>query len=209
MSVKYEIAVKLKTSKSGAVLRNRIKLPHPVKTDAKVAVICPEDSAVAAEARQLGAVAVGEESLFERIRGGDIPFTMLICHTGSEDKLKQANLGRILGPKGLMPNLKMKTITSNVKALMTDSAGAAEFRERRGVLRIAIGQLGFTPEMVAKNLKAVMGKVKNDISALDENAVKSIDEVVLSSTNGPGFSLNGGFKPTEEGLLVEHLISPM
>ncbi|KAK3370003.1 ribosomal protein L1-like protein [Podospora didyma] len=208
-SIKYEVAVKLKSTKNGPVIRNRIRLPFPVKTDTRVGVICPENSPLALEAQQLGAVAVGEESLFEQIRQGHFPFNKLICHTSSEAALKKANLGKLLGPKGMMPSAKTKTLTSDVKATMHELIGADDFRERDGVVRLAVGQLGFTPQMLADNLKTFMDQVKADMNEIDDNYSKSLDEVVLSSTNGPGFSLNGSFKPTDESLKVEDLQSVM
>lgn len=164
---------------------------------------------VAIQARQAGAVAVGEETLFEQIREGNIKFTALLCHTSSADKLQKANLGRLLGPKGLMPNLRGKTITTNVLSMMKDLVGADNYREKMGVVRIAIGQLGFSPEMVADNVKAFVGKVNADIAEVEEQTPKSIHEVVLSSTHGPGFSLNGGFNPTDEKISTAMLAGPM
>jgi large subunit ribosomal protein L1 len=209
LSVKYELAIKLKTIKSGPVVRDTIRLPHPVKTDTRVAVICPDDSPLVAEAKALGAVAAGGESLFARIREGDIPFNKLICHTDSEAALKQANLGKILGPKGLMPSMKLKTITSNIRNLMRDLVGADEYRERAGVVRMAVGQLGFTPQMVADNVKMLVGQVKTDCARLEDQIDKRIDEIVLASTHGPGFSLDGGFNPTDDKVAPEHLMGPM
>ncbi|KAB5547393.1 ribosomal protein L1-like protein [Coniochaeta sp. 2T2.1] len=207
--VKYDLAVKLKTLKNGPMVRNRIKLPHPVKTDIRVGVVCPEDSAIAIEARQLGAVVVGEESLFQSIREGKISFNRLICHSESEAALKKANLGKILGPKGMMPSQKMKTITGNVRNTMREMIGADEYRERTGVVRMAVGQLGFTPQMLADNIKALMKQVKNDISGLEDEIDKKIEEVVLHSTHGPGFSLNASFNPTDDKITPEHLMGPM
>ncbi|KAK4168069.1 ribosomal protein L1-like protein [Cladorrhinum sp. PSN259] len=204
---KYELAVKLKTHKSGPVVRNRIRLPFPVKTDTRIGVICPEE--LAAEAQQLGAVAVGEERLFEAIRAGNIRFNKLICHVDSQDALKKANLGKILGPKGLMPSAKTKTITNDIKATVKDLIGADEYRERNGVVRMAVGQLGFTPEMLSDNVKSFMSSLKYDMSRLDDSTTKALDDVVLSSTNGPGFSLNGTFASTDEAVKPEYLQSTM
>ncbi|KAK4149978.1 ribosomal protein L1-like protein [Chaetomidium leptoderma] len=207
--VKYEVAVKLRTNKSGPVIRNRIRLPFPVKTDTRIGVICPEDSPLMVEAQQLGAVAVGEESLFESIRQGNIPFNKLICHVDSQDALKKANLGKLLGPKGLMPSQKTKTLTTDLKATVQDLIGADEYRERSGVVRLAVGQLGFTPQMLSDNVKSLMSLLKSDIGNADDNHPKMLDEVVLSSTNGPGFSLNGLFPPADENLKPEQLQSVM
>jgi large subunit ribosomal protein L1 len=161
------------------------------------------------EAQQLGAVAVGQESLFESIRAGQLPFNKLICHVDSVEALRKANLGKILGPKGLMPSPKTKTITSDLKATVQELIGADEYRERDGVVRMAVGQLGFTPQMLSDNIKSFMNLLKQDISNADENHPKALDEVVLSSTNGPGFSLNGAFHPTDPKLKPEHLQSVM
>lgn len=171
--------------------------------------MCPDGSHLASEVLGLGAVVAGQESLFESIREGKITFNRLICHSDSETALKKAGLGKILGPKGLMPSAKTKTITTNVKGLMKELIGADEYRERSGVLRLAIGQLGFTPDMLADNVKAFMRAVKTDIVALEDHVDKKIEEVVLSSTNGPGFSLNGGFNPTDDKIQPAHLQGPM
>ncbi|KAK4656703.1 hypothetical protein QC762_206600 [Podospora pseudocomata] len=208
-TVKYDLAVKVKTQKSGPVLRSAIRLPFPVKTDTRIGVICPEGSALATEAQQLGAVAVGEESLFEAIRRGEIAFNKLICHTDSQEALKKAQVARILGPKNLMPNPKRGTITSDIKETMQELIGADEYRERNGVVRMAVGQLGFSPKMLADNIKAFMSKLKDNINQLDDNIPKAIDEVVLSTTHGPGISLNGNFAPTDDKVKPEHLATVM
>lgn len=207
--MKYDLAVNLKTAKSGAVIKSRIRLPHPVRSDRRIGVICKDGSALAIQAKAAGAVAVGEDSLFEIIRAGTIAFTSVICDQGSADKLAKANLGRILGPKGIMPSVRQKTITSNVLSLLREMAGADNYREKDGVVRIAIAQLGFSPEMVAANVKAMVTKVKEDCQALDYQTSKDVHEVVLSTTHGPGFSLNGGFMPTEQGLTAAMLKGPM
>jgi large subunit ribosomal protein L1 len=207
--VKYDIAIKFKTLKNGPVVRNRIRLPHGVKSDIRIAVVAPETSNIAAEARTLGAVVVGEETLFEQIRNGNIQFNRLICHSDSEAALKKAQLGKILGPKGMMPNAKMKTITNNIKNTMRELIGADEYRERNGVVRMAVGQLGFTPQMIADNVKAMMKQIKADVGALEDQIDKKIEEVVLSTTHGAGFSLNGSFNPTDDKITPEMLQGPM
>lgn len=163
-----------------------------------------------AEAQRLGAVAAGQESLFESIKAGQINFNKLICHESSEEALKKANVGKVLGPRGLMPNRRLGTITDDIEKTMRDMVGSDEYRERDGVVRLAIGQLGFTPQMLADNLKAAMDKMKRDMHIIVEQGhPKAIDEVVLGSTHGPSFSLNGNFNPTEEGLEIKDLELPM
>lgn len=180
-----------------------------MRSDRRIGVICREGSALAIQAKAAGAVAVGEDSLFEIIRAGTIAFTSVICDQSSAEKLSKANLGRILGPKGIMPSVRQKTITTNVLGLLREMAGADNYREKDGVVRIAIGQLGFSPEMVAANVKAMVAKVKEDCQALEYQTSKDLHEVVLSTTHGPGFSLNGGFLPTEQGAALSTLKGPM
>ncbi|KAK0720106.1 60S ribosomal protein L1, mitochondrial precursor [Lasiosphaeris hirsuta] len=208
--IKYEVHVKLKAAKNGPVVRNRIRFPFAVKSDTRIGVICPEDSPMMEEARQLGAVAMGEESLFESIRAGNFPFNKLICHTDSKEALKKANVGKLLGPKGMMPSERHGTITSNLKTTIGEMIGSDEYRERDGVVRMAIGQLGFSPQMLADNLKAVMESIKRDMDGIIEDGhPKSLDEVVLSTTHGPAFSLDGKFNPTDEKIQPQDLQSAM
>lgn len=156
-----------------------------------------------------GAVATGEETLFQQIKDGNIDFNRLICHSDSLGALNKANLGRILGPKGLMPSDKTKTVTKDVKGLLRDLSGAEDYRERDGVVRMPIGQLTFTPEQLSDNIKAFVDALKKDIAKLESQVVKTIDEIVLSTTHAPGFSLNGGFRSTDENLTTAQLTGPM
>ncbi|KAI2465258.1 ribosomal protein L1 [Annulohypoxylon bovei var. microspora] len=210
-SVTYEIALKIRTPKSSAVLRNRIRLPYPIKNDTRIAVICKEDSGAMHDARSSGAVAFGEESLYELIKANPskLPFNRLICHVECEPSLKKANLGRILGPKGLMPSLKTNTITRSVKSLMHEMVGAETYREKVGAIRMPIGNIQFTPKMLAENVKAFVAAVKENIGNLEDRVKKDLIEVVLTSTNGPGFSLNGGFGSTDEKIQPAHLSTAM
>lgn len=209
-SVKYDLAVKLKTAKSGAVIKSRVQLPHTVRSDRRIGVICGENTALAIQARNAGAIAAGDESMFELIRSGSIAFTSVICDQGSADKLaKQKDLGRILGPKGLMPSTKQKTITSNVLQLLKEMHGADNYREKDGVVRIAIGQLGFTPDQLAANIKTMVSKVKEDCQELEGQTPKILHEIVLSTTHGPGFSLTGGFASSDPVITPDMLSGPM
>ncbi|OAL46858.1 ribosomal protein L1 [Pyrenochaeta sp. DS3sAY3a] len=193
-SVKYEVAVRLKTIKNGPVVRNRMRLPHPVKTDLRICVIAAPDSKAAAEARREGASLVGEDEVFAQIKEGKIDFDRCICHIDSLQKMNKAGLGRILGPKGLMPSTKAGTVVSSVESIVRNMISGTEYRERLGVIRLAVGQLGFTPEELQSNIKAFIEAMKLDMARMSDRATKDIGEVVLSSTNGPGFSLNGEFR---------------
>ena len=193
-SSKYELHLRLKTPKNGAVVRNRLRLPHPVKTDMRICVICPPDSAAAKTAIANGASVVGEETVFDSIKEGRIEFERCICHQDSLAKLSKAGVARILGPRGLMPSAKTGTVVKDVGTSVRDMVGGSEYRERLGVVRIAIGQLGFSPEEVQRNVRAFVEGVRKDIAGLSDRISKDIHEVVLSSTNGPGLSLNGDFR---------------
>ncbi|RDW95090.1 putative 50S ribosomal protein L1 [Coleophoma crateriformis] len=193
-SVKYEMAIKLKTLKNGPVVRNRLRLPHPVKTDLRICVICPPDSAHATAAKAAGATLVGEEAIFEAVKDGRIEFDRCICQVDSLAKMNKAQMGRFLGPRGLMPSAKMGTVVKDPSTVLKDLIGGAEYRERLGVVRMAIGQLGFTPEEMQRNIRVFMEAVKKDMGQLSEKINKELAEVVLSSTNSPGFSLNGDFR---------------
>lgn len=188
------------------MIRNRVRLPHPVKTNVRIAVVCPPDSDAAKGALKAGAVMAGEEQLFDKIKEGVIEFDQLICHPDSLVKLQRQGLGRVLGPKGLMPSVKTNTILKDVAAAVRNVAGASEYRERVGVVRIAIGQLGYTPEELQRNIKAYIDALKKDIAGMNDRINKEIHEVVLSSTNGPGLSLNGDLRgpdsPTTKDLAV-------
>ncbi len=197
-SVGYDLAVKLKSLKGGPVVRNRIRLPHPVGSDTRIGVVCRRTASSRPRRGRSAPWQLGEESLFEQIRAGNIPFNKLICHESSEAALKKAALGKILGPKGLMPNLKTRTITKDVLEMMREIAGASDYKERNAVVRLAIGQLGFTPEMVSDNIKAFMSLLRSDVAGIEGRFAKTVDEVVLSATHSPGFSLNGAFASTDE-----------
>lgn len=210
-SVTYELSLKIRTPKNSPVLRSRLRLPYPIKNDTRIAVICKEGSGAMHDARTGGAVAFGEESLFEMIKTNPnkLPFNRLICHIESEPALKKAGLGRILGPKGLMPSLKTNTITKSVKSLMHEMVGAENYRERIGAIRMPIGNIQFTPKMLSENVKTLVTAIKENVSNMEDRVKKDLIEVVLTSTNGPGFSLNGGFNATDEKVQPSHLSTAM
>ncbi|KAG5291675.1 50S ribosomal protein L1 [Histoplasma ohiense] len=192
-SVKYEIHVRLRSTRGGAVIRNQVRLPHSVQPLARVCVICPPDSKAAKEAASVGAEVIGEEEVFEQIKKDNINFDLCICHTSSLAAMNKAGLGRILGPKGLMPSSKLGTVVDNIAKTVKNLRGGTSYRERMGVVRVAIGQLGFSPDQLKQNIVTFISQLKKDASILDESS-KDVLEVVLSSTNSPGFSLNGDFR---------------
>lgn len=194
---KYELHVKLRTAKNGPVVRNRMRLPHPVKTDVRICVICPPGSKAAEDATKAGAVLVGEDDVIAIIKGGKIEFDRCICHEDSLTKLNKSGIGRILGPRGMMPSTKTGTVIKDVTASIRDMTGGSEYRERMGVIRMAVGQMSFTPQELQRNIKAFMESLKKDMALISDKMSKELHEVVLSSTSAPGFSLNGEFKSAD------------
>lgn len=177
-SPKYDLAVKLRTLKNGPAVRSRLQLPHPVKTGLRICVICPPDSPIAAAALKAGAVIVGEETVFEAVKEGRIDFDRCLCHIDSTQKLNKSGVGRMLGPRGLMPSAKFGTVVKDVGTSVRSLAGGSEYREKLGVIRMAVGQLGFSPEEMQSNIKAFMAEVKKDIAKLSDKIGKEIHEVV-------------------------------
>lgn len=175
---KYECHIKLKTKKDGPVIRSQMRLPHSVKTDIKICVICPPDSVAAKQAREAGAVLVGEEEVFDIIKSGKVDFDRCIAQPSSLPKMNQAGLGRILGPRGLMPSTKLGTVVDNVGSAIKNMLGGSMYRERQGVVRMAVGQLGFTPEQLRDNLKSFVGQIKKDAASLSDQVTKEVYEVV-------------------------------
>lgn len=177
-SAKYELAIRLRTVKNGPSIRNRLKLPHAVNTAVRIAVICPTPSRMAELARAAGASIVGEDDVIDSIKKGDINFDRLLCVRQSAQKLNKAGVGRILGPKGLMPTTKQGTIIDDIVRAVKGMVGGSEYRERLGVIRLAIGQLAFTPEELQRNIKTVMESIKKDMARLSGKLSKEIHEVV-------------------------------
>ena len=160
-----------------------MRLPHTVDSSQRIAVICPPDSPAATAAKKAGATLVGEDVIFDAVKEGRIEFERLICHADSVAKLSKANLGRMLGPKGLMPSAKTGTVVKDVATSVKSLVGGTEYREKIGVIRLAIGQIGFTPEQMKENVQAFMTNVKKDIGNLTDKMSKEIHEVVGTIAN--------------------------
>lgn len=160
------------------MVRNRIRLPHPVKTDLRICVICPPDSKAAEEAKSAGAVLVGEDEVFDLVKAGKIEFDRCIAHADSVLKMNKAGMGRILGPRGLMPSAKTGTVVKDISTAVKNMVGGSEYRERLGVVRLPVGQLRFTPEELQRNIKALMETLKKDMAQVSDRTAKEIHEVV-------------------------------
>ena len=159
------------------MIRNQLTLPHAVQSAARVCVICPPGSRAESAAKAAKAEIVGEEDIFESIKAGNIEFEACIAHPSSVEKMNKAGIGRVLGPRGLMPSARMGTVVDNVGAAVRNTRTGSFYREREGVVRMAIGQLGFSPDELRANVRTFISQVKKDAAAL-EQVTKSISEVV-------------------------------
>ena len=183
-----EIAVNLGVDPRHAdqQVRGVVSLPSGTGRDVRVAVFAKD--AKADEARAAGAEYVGAEDLYEQINGGLMDFDRVIA---SPDMMALVGrLGKVLGPRGLMPNPKVGTVTPNVAQAVKDAkGGAVEFRvEKAGIAHGGIGKASFTQEALEANVKAyVDALVKAKPSGAKGTYVKRIS---LSSTMGPGFKVD-------------------
>lgn len=179
---KYEVHIRLRTRRDGPVIRNMIRFPHAVQTESRICVICPPGSKQAKDALAAGAVLVGEDEVFEAVKAGKIEFDRCLAHPDSLPALNKAALGRILGPRGLMPSVKTGTVVEDVASRVEMLRGGTVYRERDAVIRLPIGQLGFSPEQLRDNLRTTIEQIKKDASGLNDRVNKEIYEVVGVST---------------------------
>ena len=179
-----EIAVNLGVDPKYAdqMVRGVVSLPSGTGKDVRVAVFARD--AKADEAREAGAEIVGAEDLMEEIQNGKSDFDRVIA---SPDMMSVVGrLGKVLGPRGLMPNPKVGTVTPNVGQAVKDAkGGSVEFRvEKLGIIHAGIGKASFTEDAIEKNVRAFVGALmKAKPSGAKGTYVKKI---ALSSTMGPG-----------------------
>ena len=183
-----EIAVNLGVDPRHAdhQVRGVVSLPSGTGRDVRVAVIAKD--AKADEARAAGAEVVGAEDLVERIQGGFMEFDRVIA---TPDMMALVGrLGKVLGPRGLMPNPRVGTVTPNVAQAVKDAKGGSiEFRtEKTGIIHAGIGKASFTDEALLINVKAMIDALnKAKPSGAKGTYIKKIS---LSSTMGPGFKVD-------------------
>jgi len=167
-------------------VRGVVALPSGTGRSARVAVFARGPKAE--EAKAAGADIVGAEDLFEVVNGGKIDFERLIA---TPDMMALVGrLGKVLGPRGLMPNPKVGTVTMDVKKAVSDAkGGAVEFRvEKAGIIHAGIGKASFTEAQILANVKAFVDAVaKAKPSGAKGTFVK---KVALSSTMGPGVRID-------------------
>src|SRR5256712_10822447 len=183
-----EVAMRLGVDPKHAdqMVRGTVVLPHGLGKSKRIAVIASGEKV--GEAREAGADEVGGEDMVQKIQGGWMEFDAVIA---TPDMMKSVGkLGKILGPRGLMPNPKTGTVTMDVgRAVKEVKAGKVEFRvDKTGIIHCAIGKVSFEPDKLAENAHSLIASVlKAKPASAKGRFVKSI---VVSSTMGPGFPID-------------------
>ena len=159
-SVDLNFQINNKQKKNEINIRTVINLPGGTGKKVKIAVVC-EDAKIQ-EAKDAGAEFVGGEELIEKIKGGDFNFEKLICTSGMMIKLSK--LGKVLGPKGLMPNPKLGTVTNDIKKAVTDAkSGQVEIRnDKDGNIGLSIGKKSFQDDLLLKNYNTVIDSLEKE-----------------------------------------------
>ena len=188
-SVDLSFQINNKQKKSEINIRTVVNLPGGTGKKVKVAVVC-EDAKVS-EAKKAGADIVGGDDFIERIKSGEIKFEKLICTPTMMIKLSK--LGKVLGPKGLMPNPKLGSVTENLKTAISDAkSGQAEIRnDKDGNIGVSIGKKSFKDEHLIKNYNAILETLEKEKS---NNTLKGdlIKSAFITSSMGVSYKLKLG-----------------
>ena len=185
-SVDIDVRLGVDPRKANQMVRGVVTLPHGAGRTVRVLVLCTPDEE--AEAQAAGAEYVGLDEYIEKIKGGWTDVDVIITTPNVMGKV--GALGRILGPRGLMPNPKTGTVTMDVaKAVQEVKAGKIDFKvDKYGIIHTAIGKVSFTPEQIVENAQEVMSTIiKLKPSAAKGTYVKSI---FLSTTMSPGVEVD-------------------
>ena len=185
-SLDLSIQINNKQKKNEINIRTIVNLPGGSGKKVKVAVVCEETKT--SEAKNAGADLVGSDDLIEKIKEGKINFEKLICTPGMMIKLSK--LGKVLGPKGLMPNPKLGSVTENLKSAVSDAkSGQAEIRnDKDGNIGVSLGKKSFSDDKLIANYKAIIDTLEKEKS---NNTVKGelIKSSYLTSTMGISYKL--------------------
>ena len=184
----FDVAINLGVDprKSDQVVRGATTLPHGSGKVVRIAVFAQGDAAD--RAREAGADVVGFEDLAEKVKAGELNFDVVIATPDAMRIVGQ--LGRVLGPRGLMPNPKTGTVTPDVvTAVKNAKSGQLQFRtDKAGIVHGSIGKVGFTVVQLKENLEAVL----SDLRKAKPASAKGIylQKLTLSTTMGPGLSVD-------------------
>ncbi len=185
-SVDVSINLGVDPKKSDQVVRSSTNLPKGTGKVVRVAVFAQGDNAT--KAKDAGADIVGFEDLAEQIKAGKMDFDVVIATPDAMRLVGQ--LGQVLGPRGLMPNPKVGTVTTNVEAAVRDAkSGQVRYRtDKNGIIHCSVGKIDFTPEDLVENIIALI----TDLKKLKPTSSKGqyLKKISLSTTMGPGIPID-------------------
>ena len=184
-TVEISINLGIDPKQSDQMVRGVVSLPSGTGKEVKIAVFAKDDKAK--EALDAGADEVGDEDLAEKMQNGNLDFDRVIA---SPDMMGiVGRLGKLLGPRGLMPNPKLGTVTADIsKAVKSAKSGEVQFRvEKAGIVHAGIGKISFTKEAIEKNVTAFIEAVKNARPSGAKGVF--LKKISLSSTMGPGVKI--------------------
>ena len=185
-SVDLNFRINNKQKKNEVNLRTVVNLPGGTGKSIKVAVVCEENKIN--EAKDANADIIGGDDLVEKIKNGELNFEKLICTPSMMIKLSK--LGKVLGPKGLMPNPKLGTVTNDIsKAVKEAKAGQVEIRnDKDGNIGLSIGKKSFEDDKLIKNYNAVIGALEKEKSNL---TIKGdlVKQAFITSSMGVSYKL--------------------
>ncbi len=188
-SVDLSIQINNKQKKGEVNIRTVVNLPGGTGKKVKVAIVC--EDAKASDAKAAGADIVGSDDFIEKIKGGEMNFEKLICTPGMMIKLSK--LGKVLGPKGLMPNPKLGSVTENLKQAVSDAkSGQAEIRnDKDGNIGVSIGKKSFSDDKLLKNYNAIIETLEKEKT---NNTLKGdlIKSAFITSSMGVSYKLKLG-----------------
>ena len=185
-TVEAHFRLGIDTRQADQQIRGTVSLPNGSGKTVRVAVFAEGEAARAAE--EAGADIVGSDELVQQIQAGEFNFDAAIATPDQMGKV--GRLGKILGPRGLMPNPKLGTVTNDVaKAINELKGGRVEYRaDRYGIAHVILGKVSFTPEQLAENY----GAVYDEILRMKPAAAKGryVKSITVSSTMGPGVKVD-------------------
>ena len=188
-SVDLNFQINNKQKKNEINIRTVVNLPGGTGKKVKVAVVC--EDLKNSEAKEAGADIVGSDDFIEKIKNGELNFEKLICTPSMMIKLSK--LGKVLGPKGLMPNPKLGSVTTDIKKAVTDAkSGQAEIRnDKDGNIGVSIGKKSFSEDKLIKNYNTIIDTLEKEKS---NNTIKGdlIKSVFITSTMGVSYKLKLG-----------------
>ena len=185
-SIDLSFQIVNKQKKNEINIRTSVNLPSGTGKDIKIAVVCDEDKQKSA--KDAGAEIVGGDDLIEKIKSGELNFEKLICTTSMMSKLSK--LGKVLGPKGLMPNPKLGTVSDDVAtAVKNAKSGQAEIRnDKDGNIGVSIGKKSFSDDKLLNNFNAILDTLEKEKSNYNVkgNLIKSS---FITSSMGKSFKI--------------------